>query len=402
MAVAFEPWRPEVLADPYPVYRRLREEDPLHWSEGLRAWIVTRYADVQGMLHDRRLSAERTAPMFERMPGELRASVDDLRRILGSFMAFTDPPRHTRLRALVARAFTPRAIAELEDRIRGVVHRLLDDAGPELDAVDAFAVPLPVLVIGELLGLDPAERVRFKRWSHDLAALIGGGLQTDGKLARALAAVRELIAYFEPILTERRARPRGGDLVDALLAAEEADERLTIDEVLGTMILLLLAGHETTTGLLGSGLWLLATHPRELARLRGSPELVPSAVEEMLRYESPTQNQGRIALERIELAGCTIEPGQLVHCTIGAANRDPAQFPDPERFDVARDPNRHLTFGHGRHFCIGAPLARLEARIALEAILARYSNIELAGPAPTWLPSVTFRALAALPLRMSS
>jgi len=398
MTLAYEPWRPEVIADPYPVYRRLREEDPVHWSERLGAWIVTRYGDVQLLLQDRRLSADRITPFLARLPDEVRAPLDDVGRILGAFMLFNDPPKHARLRALVGKALTPRAIAELEGQIRRIAERLLEE--PELDAITAFAVPLPLLVIAALLGLDPAEQGRLKRWSDELAALLGGVIHAENKLARAAAAVRDFAAYFEPILAERRARPRGGDLLGELLAAEEADERLTTEEVLGTLILVLGAGHETTTSLLGSGLWLLATHPDELARLRASPELVPSAVEEMLRYEGPTQNQGRVALERFELSGRTIRPGDPLFCMINAANRDPAQFPDPERFDVAREPNRHLSFGHGRHYCLGAPLARLEARIALEVLLARYSRIELAAPAVTWSPAVAFRSLEALPLRL--
>jgi cytochrome P450 len=322
------------------------------------------------------------------------------------WMIFSDPPRHSHLRALVMRAFTPRAVAALEPRVRELSRGLLDRAarGGEMDLVADYAVPLPLMVIAEMLGAPVADRSRFRRWTDALVALSHAVAQ-DEHAARAMAdfvAVHdEMAAYLPALLDERRRAPRD-DLLTRLVEVEMDGERLTEEEILGFFELLLLAGHETTANLISNAVLALLEHPDQLARLRAAPELIPRAVEEVLRYRSPVQAVFRVAKQDVELGGHTIAAGEQALAWIGAANRDPAHFAEPRRFDVTRDPNPHVAFGHGIHFCLGAALARIEGRVALTHLLERLSNVELAEG--EWEPREGFHVHgpSRLPLRFEA
>jgi cytochrome P450 len=313
-------------------------------------------------------------------------------------MLVMDPPDHTRVRGLVNKAFTPRRVASLRQHIEGIVDELLGSVAGRgtLDVIADLAAPLPAFVIAELLGVPRQDYPQFKAWSNDLLAL-AGGLNRDDALGRFRHGLDALLGYLRKIISARRKEPRD-DLISAMIAAQEAQDALSDSELLATCNLLLLAGHETTTNLIGNGLLALLRNPAELARLRAEPGLLRSGIEEMLRYDSPVQATVRIPTEEIELAGQRIAAGALVVVGIGAANRDPAAFPDPDRFDVARGENRHLAFGFGTHFCLGAPLARLEGEIAFRALLDRFPNLRLSTADVTYRPNVLLRGLTALPV----
>ena len=378
MAV-FNPFLPSFQADPYPQYAALRAADPVHFSLALQAWVLTGYEDCALVLRD----DETYSSSSNTASGQLAEVLQQQRREfpLGETPTVlnSDPPVHTRLRSLLNRAFTPRAIEGLRPRIEEIAASLLDDADASngrFDVAGGFAQPLPIIVIAELLGVPPEDRDRFKRWSVAIARTTDV-LNTPAILEAARAATRELIAYMDEVVAQRREAP-GADILTALAAAEEEGERLSHDELLAFSILLLLAGHETTTNLIGNGLLALAARPELVARLRAEPSLLPSAVEELLRYDSSVQGVVRFARRRTELGGRTIEQGAALLPMVGAANRDPAQFSDPEELDIARSPNRHLAFGRGIHFCLGAPLARLEGEIAFAALLDRFPEPRVA------------------------
>ncbi len=358
---------PEEELDPFPWYRAMRAEAPVGYNEQTGMWRVFRYADVQRVLSEfETFSSQRGSREFRQ-----RASQSPL----GSSLISMDPPRHRQLRNLVTQAFTPRTVAQLEPRITEIVDELLGKVkqSGRMDVIDDLAYPLPVIVIAEMLGIPPEERAQFKRWS-DAVVTAGGGSAADGESFRPGNAHMEMGMYFMNVIAQRRQSP-GNDLISGLLAAEIDGERLTDIELLGFCILLLIAGNETTTNLLGNAILCFDEHPEVYEQLRAAPELLPSAIEEVLRYRSPVQAMERVALVDVELGGQRIPADARVIAYIGSANRDEEQFPDADRFDIARSPNRHLAFGYGIHFCIGAPLARLEARIALGAMLSRLRDI---------------------------
>lgn len=400
--VQFNPLLPEFLADPYPFYQRLREQDPVHWNQvlGFGMWVLTRYADVMAVLRDPRFSAQRRSADVVQEVLEIFPQEGEMSPLVrANTMLSSDPPDHTRMRTLVNKAFTPRAVEAMRPRIQAIVDSLLDAAQERggMDVIADLAYPLPVIVIAEMLGVPPEDRDQFKRWSDDVVTTIEPVLSPEAQ-QRAQRASLELAEYFRGIVEVRRREPRD-DLLSALIAAEEQGDRLTEDELYATCILLLVAGNETTTNLIGNGMLALLRHPDQLQRLREEPSLLEPAVEEMLRYESPVQLTARVALTDVEVGGRTVGRGQLVLTVLGAANRDPAQFPEPDRFDVARRDNRHLAFGHGIHYCLGAPLARLEAQVAFRSLLARFPRLEPAFERPQWRPAVTLRGLATLPVR---
>lgn len=400
--VQFNPLLPEFLADPYPFYHQLREHDPVHWNQvlGFGMWVLTRYPDVLFVLRDPRLSAQRRSAEVVQQALQLFPEAADASPLArANTMLSCDPPDHTRMRTLVNKAFTPRAVEAMRPRVQAIVDSLLDAAQERggMDIIADLAYPLPVIVIAEMLGVPPEDRDRFKRWSDDVVATIEPVLSPEAQ-RRAQQASLELTEYFRGIVEQRRQDPRD-DLLSALIAAEEQGDRLTEDELYATCILLLVAGNETTTNLIGNGMLALLRHPDQLQRLREDPSLLESAVEEMLRFESPVQLTARVALEDLEVGGRQVQRGQLLLALLGAANRDPAQFPDPDRFEIARRDNRHLAFGHGIHYCLGAPLARLEAQVAFRSLLARFPRLEPAFDAPQWRPAVTLRGLASLPVR---
>ncbi|HLH68655.1 MAG TPA: cytochrome P450 [Candidatus Dormibacteraeota bacterium] len=376
--------------DPYPFYEQLRSAGPVVWATSLGRWLVTGHAEVVEVLRDERFSADRRrwegfAPVIE--PG----------REGGRSMLVADPPDHTRLRTLVQKAFTPRMVERLRPRIETLVEEALNAAGERggMDLVADLAYPLPVTVIAELLGVPVEDRAAFRRWSDALVGALDPVAPANRRGA-VLAARDALHAYLRQVIAERRADPRD-DLISRLVEAEEQGDRLSGPELLAMGVLLLVAGHETTVNLISNGVNALLNHPDQLARLHREPELIEPAVEELLRYDSPVQLTGRVALEALELGGQRVEPGQMVTLMLGAANRDPRVFADPGRLDLGRDPNPHLAFGRGIHFCLGAPLARLEGQIAIGALIRRFPGLRLAG-VPERRPTVTLRGFVSLPL----
>jgi cytochrome P450 len=372
--------------NPYPLYRYLHGVAPVQWNDVLEAWTVARYADVARCLSDARgFSADRTP---ELVSGSAVAKS----------MLVSDPPDHTRLRTLVQKAFTPRVVEGLRPRIVGIVDDLLTAAaerGPQLDVVADLAYPLPVIVIAELLGIPPADRETFHDWSTALAASLDPLVFEEAHI-RATNARDALHAYLRGIIAQRRRQPRE-DLISALVAVEERGDVLSEPELVVMCSLLLIAGHETTVNLIGNGMLALIEHPAALEQLRSHPGLIQSAVEELLRFDSPVQLTGRIASQPVELGGQTIAAGDWVLPLLGAANRDPLQFAEPDRLDLERNPNPHLAFGRGIHFCLGAPLARLEGQIAIGALVQRFSKLELAGQ-PLRRDQITLRGLSSLPV----
>jgi len=403
--IEYNPWLPEIHADPYPMYRRLREEDPVH-SSLPGVYIVSRHQDVSWLLRDPKFSHDNRKsalyPMFiESLAPEERSFVEER---MGQNMLFTDPPDHTRLRGLVSKAFGTRVIEALRPRVEQIVTELLDEligAGP-VDLVERFAYPVPVTVICELMGVPQEDRHLFHRWSADLVLTLDP-LITPAVLRRASASSIAFDAYFTELLAERRKHPRENDLLTGLLAAEQEGDRLTYRELLSTAILLLVAGHETTVNLISNGMLALIRHPDQMQRLREDPSLLRTAVEELLRYDSPVQIDGRTVLEDMEIGGVPIAAGQQVVGLLGAANRDPAQFDRPDELDIGREDNRHLAFGAGIHFCLGSPLARAEGQVAIRELVRRTARIELASEADLrWRETITLRGLSSLLVTLSA
>lgn len=363
---------PATVADPYPFYRRLREEDPIHWDDAIEAWLLTRYKDVDAVLHDHRLTADRVASLHTvhapEVPEATRAA---LKATLNAMILFMDPPVHTRLRNLANKAFTPRVVEALRQRIEDLVHELLAPALPRgsIDLIREFAYPLPAMVIAEMLGVRREDCDLIKRWSDALALLLGSTTMGGAVAEEAARDVLEFRDYLRELVAERRKRPHS-DLISNALKVEEEGHMFSDDDLLANCILLLAAGHETTTNLIGSGMLTLLRRPDQLARLRAEPGLIKSAVEELLRFESPVQGTSRVALEDFELEGKKIQKGQAVLMMLAAANRDPARFTDPETLDLGRADNHHGAFAFGPHYCLGAPLARLEAQIAFPKLVA--------------------------------
>jgi cytochrome P450 len=394
---------PALLANPYPFYAMLRQANPVFRvpipvETGAGVWLLTRHADVEVALKDRRFSVDRMRADVvrlypDRLPRAFLGGPGGLRTLL-----VMDAPDHTRVRGLVSKAFTPRRVAGLAGAIRRLVAELLDEAlaRGRFDLIHDLAEPLPAIVIAELLGVPPSEHRQFRAWSSALIdalpqAVAGGGADVDAK-------AEPIITYLRGAIAERRGAPRD-DLISAMIEAQEERDALTDQELLSLSFLLLLAGHETTTNLIGNGALALLRSPAELERLRGSPSLLPNAIEELLRYDSPVQATARVAVEEVELGGQRLAPGALVVCGIGAANRDPAVHPEPDRLDVARADIRHLSFGLGAHFCMGAALARLEGEIAFGALLERCPALRLASSdPPVHRANFVLRGLRSLPV----
>ena len=391
--VQFNPIDPEFVADPYPTYHRLRAEEPVYHSP-LGFWVLTRYEDVVASLRDPRLAKEAIATFVAERLGITPIGI-------GLSMLDRDPPDHTRLRGLVSKAFTPRVVEVLRPHIQQIVDGLLDRAEDrgEMDLIEDFAYPLPVIVICEMLGVPVEDRDRFKSWGLDIArGLDAVLLGPESEVVKRSSTSRMALAdYFRDLIAKRRTAPRADMLTD-LIAAEEAGDKLTENELLATCILLLVAGHETTVNLIGNGSLALLRHPDQLQRLRDNPGLIGTAVEELLRFDGPVQRTARIPSEDITIGGKLIPKGDMVMPFIGAADRDPAQFPEPDRLDIGRGDNRHIAFGWGIHFCLGAPLARVEGQIAINTLVRRLPKLALATDAPAFRQSLTLRGLTALPV----
>ena len=389
-SIAFDPRDSAFLEDPYPFYAGLRESDPLHLSPNGDVWL-TRYADVQFVLTDRRFG--KSAPAYS-----ARASALGGEPVPPS-MLFQNPPDHTRLRGLVTRAFTPRTIERLRPRIQSMADDLLDAAGCQFDLVERFAFPLPAMVIAELLGVPVEDQQRFHTWTSDVASAVDSTAGVDAR-TRGASAREQMANYFADLVTDRSKHPRG-DLISELVSVQAAGDRLSLGELLSMCALLLAAGHETTVNLIANGAFTLARYPAAWTRLRNEPAHLSRAVEELLRYESPVQLTDRVALQDVQIDDYPIRTGQRIIVSMGAANHDPDVFEEPERLDLGRDPNPHLAFGHGIHFCLGPALARLEGELALSALLARFSIMEVAGPVVRGSTPM-FRSLRSLPVRCQS
>src|SRR5437588_3773476 len=395
----FNPFLPEVHADPYPHYRRLRETEPIH-QPFPGAFLLSRHRDVVPLLRSPNVSSDRRkSPMYDLF----LQSLPDPERFqnIPPSMLFLDPPDHTRLRGLVNKAFTARVVDSMRPRVQAIVDGILDEVGERgsLDIVADLAYPIPVTVICDLFGVPNEDRAQVKRWSLDLIYTLDPLVAGD-RLEKAAEAGMAFREYLRGLIADRRSQ-HGDGFLSALIQAEEEGERLTDEEIVSMCVLLLIAGHETTSGLIGNGMLALGRHPDELRRLREGlqedPGLIRAAVEELLRFDAPVQLTGRLVLEPIEVDGVGIEAGNDVIALLGGANRDPEVFEDPERLDVTRKNNHHVAFGGGIHFCLGAPLARLEGQIAVGELVKRFSRLEIDSEKAQLRDTVTLRGLTSLP-----
>ena len=394
----FNPFTPEVLANPYPMYKALRQSAPVFFSDFMESWVLTRYQDVDFVLSDSRFSADRRQgrTRFSEMLAQQEADFGPFGRT--QTMLTSDPPQHTRLRRLVSKAFTPRAVENLRPRIQEIVDYRLNEAEErgKFDLVTALAYPLPVIVIAEMLGIPPEDREKFKHWSDAVVETLGGPFTPPDVMERARNSITELADYLGHHIEERRKAPRE-DLISGLVQAEEQGQVLSEDEIFATCILLLIAGNETTTHLIDNSVYALLQNPAQIDILREDPSLMAPAVEELLRYIGPVQATGRVAMEPLEVAGHAIGEKQLVFTLLGAANHDPEKYPEPDRLDVRRNPTDHLAFGDGIHFCIGAPLARAEAQIAIGTLVRRFPKLSLLDE-PSWGGTFIIRGVKSLML----
>lgn len=391
---------PEVLANPYPLFRRLRNEDAVHWDPFIHAWVVTRYADVVTVLHD--FLAYKPAPS-EKLAALGLSSLDPITKVTMKQMLFMDPPAHTRLRNLAAQVFTPYRMEMLRAHIQSIVASLLDkvEAGGRMDVIADFAEPLPATVTAEMLGVPVSDIRQLKAWSADFAEMLGNFQHNPEGLPRVLRTLQGMTDYFHAAIREQRTHPREG-LIHSLLSAEIDGDRLTTEEVVANCIITMVGGQETTTNLIGNGLLALLHNPKVLEELRNDLSLIPSAVEELLRYEAPSQYTTRLAPHDVQLGGKTIRQGQATIAVMAAGNRDPERFPDPDRIDIRRTDNRHLSFGWAAHFCFGAPLARIEGQTAFAALLRRFTNVALEPKPLAWRRNLGLRGLDSLPITFTS
>jgi pimeloyl-[acyl-carrier protein] synthase len=389
---------PEVLANPYPLYHRLRSHDPVHWDPYLHAWIVTRYEDVITVLQKYSADRSPTPAFFEALGAP---EVAPVAKVMNKQMLFMDAPSHTRLRKLAGVSFTPARVRVLRDHIQQIATRLIDDViargSGKMDLLADFAEPLPAIVTAEMLGVPVEDHNKLKNWSVTFAEMLGNFQHNPDRLPGVLEAVENLKAYFTQAIKEQRVHPREG-LLHSFMIAEVDGDRFTDEEIVANCIVTMVGGLETTTNLITNGILSLLRNPDQMARLRNEPEIMPAAVEELLRYESPSQHTARLAPDDVVLGGKKIAKRQAVIAVMAAGNRDPERFPDPDRLDFDRPDNRHLAFGWGAHFCFGAPLARIEGQIAFESLLRRFPVLELTGEPFVWRANLGLRGLERLPL----
>src|SRR4029077_568477 len=389
-----------VLADPYPLFRRLRTEDPVHWDPYLHAWIVTRYRDVVTVLHD--FSAKRT-PTPEQLKSMGLAHLSPIAQVMIKQMLFLDAPAHMRLRSLASYAFSPQRVAKLRERVQGIVESLLDAVEPKgrLDVIADLAEPLPNIVTAEMLGVPVEDHRQLKAWSADFAEMLGNFQHNPDRVPKVLRTVEEMTGYFRDRIAEQRVEAREG-LIHSLLTAEIDGDRLSTEEVVANCIITMVGGQETTTNLIGNGLLALLHNPQVMRELSSDLSLIPSAVEELLRYEAPSQYTTRLAPHDVELGGKTIRKGQATIAIMAAGNRDPERFVNPDRIDIRRRDNRHLSFGWAAHFCFGAPLARIEGQAAFEALLRRFTDLTLEPRPLAWRRNLGLRGLESLQVTFTS
>jgi cytochrome P450 len=392
----YQLYDPEVLANPYPLYHRLRTEEAVHWDPFLHAWVVTRYDHVVRVLLE--FAANRT-PTPEQLTAMGMAELNPIAQVMVKQMLFMDPPTHTRLRGLCSHAFTPRRVELLRSHIQDIADRLIDNviAAGAMDIIADFAAPLPAIVTAEMFGVPPSDHQQLKAWSADFAEMLGNFQHNPNRTNRVLHSLQEMTCYFRNAIRKQRAIPREG-LVHYLLDAEVNGDRLTEEEVIANLIVTMVGGQETTTNLIGNGILTLLRNPDAFHQLQSdsSPALISAAVEELLRYESPSQHTARLAPEDVEIGDKRVNRRQAVIAVMGAANRDPERFPDPDRLDITRKDNRHVAFGWGAHFCFGAYLARIEGQVAFQTILRRLPNLALSSKALVWRHNLGLRGLTAL------
>lgn len=396
---------PAFVSDPYPVYDQIRSTEPIYWSEENKYWLITRYADISSLIHNEHLSSSRISAHASRLPDQAKREFQPLFAAVSSWMLMVDPPDHTRLRGLVNAAFTPKVVSNMRVRIQQLVDGMLESVRSQgqMDVIRDLASPLPATVIAELLGVPLTDEIDFKRWSDDiltgLLAIDASGTKEDkySVYAAAQKSFLELSNYFREKVQTLRERPEE-NLLSALVSAEEAGDRLTEEELFANCVLLMIAGHETTTNLIGNGILALLKHEDQKEQLRSQPALIVPAIEELLRYDSPVQKMARFATEDISVADKEIKKGQLVFFCFGAGNRDSERFPNPNQVDIDRKDNKHLAFGHGLHYCLGAALARLEGQIAINSVLRDFPKLALAAPELEWKRNVTLRGLKSLPV----
>lgn len=398
------------VADPYAWFARLRDTDPVSWDERYRSWFLTRYEENEAAIRDPRLSSDRITPVIERerrRPTPDAGLIETLEQLDG-WMVFRDPPEHTRLRRLVHKAFSPKMVRAMRDQVVAVTDQLLDAAEEHARATDgtvdllqAVAYPLPAIVIAGMLGVPPEDRDQFKLWSDDISALVFGGLEDGSRHERARTGMSNLVRYVTELVERARHDPRD-DLATALVQAHDEDGALSEAEVVATCVNVLFGGHETTTNLIANGVLALLHHPDQAQLLRTDVDRAPAAVEELLRYDGPAKAVVRVAAQDLELAGRRIAAGDRVFLLPAAANRDPSVFERPDELDITRDPNPHLGFGAGMHYCLGASLARLEGCVTIPRILERFPELELTGEPLSWKPVLLTRGLHALPVRLAS
>lgn len=405
--IDWRPADPATLADPYPLFARLRDEDPCHWSPRLKSWVVTRYDDVRRVCQDTGLSSDRLRPFFAALPGAEAERIASIVRYLSLWMVFKDAPEHTRLRRLTSRVFHARSMQGMKPVVERIAARLLD-AVPEAEARSAegfdliarFAGPLPCLVIMVMLGVPEDDLPRMKALSDDMALFIGSARTSAEKYDTAEAATQAMAGFFRELIEARRREPKADLLSELARLEDDAGDRFSDDELVATCILLLFAGHETTTNHIANGVHSLLRFPDQMALLAAEPVRAPAAVEELLRHDGPSGAQVRIVTQPLELHGRRLEPGERLFILLNAANRDPRAYAEPDRVDLDRDGPPHLAFGFGPHICLGFPLARTEGAVALPALLARWPRLVPAGPAPEWINSLVFRGMQSLRVRV--
>jgi pimeloyl-[acyl-carrier protein] synthase len=391
----------DFYSNPYPVYHYLRSHDPVHWSAQWGGWLITTYKDVSAVLHDAEhfSNVGRMSKFLNQLPKEVRKELKPFEDHFQRGLINSDPPDHTRIRGLLSKAFTPRLIESQRSRVQLLVNDLLDSVAGNgsMDVIADLAFLLPTTVIGDMLGIPRRDRAQFKKWADDINAFVGTGSAVSQSAGQAQKSLLELREYFRGLIALRRSYPQA-DLITALAGAEDQGTLFNDGEFLSVCVTLLLAGYETTMSFIGNATLALLNNPTQLEKLIQEPSLFPNAIEELLRFDGPIHRQWRVAAADIELSGKHIAKGQLVGAMLGAANRDPEQFPDPDRLDISRQNIRHVAFGFGIHFCLGAPLARLEGEIALRTLVSRFPRMHLATEKRLWRQEITIHGLKSLPV----
>ena len=401
-AVDDEVLRSDRVEDPHPYFRLMREQDPVHWNEKYRAWFIHRYDDVTDALRDSRFSSARIQPALDRLSPEQREERRPTYDILMDWLVFRDPPDHTRLRKLVSRAFTPRAVESWRSRANQVVDQTLRELADKssVDLITDFAYPIPAVVIAEIMGVPPNDRDTFKEWSDSVMVLVFGARGLEDRRLKAQHGLMELASYLGDLVEFHRTHS-GENIIGDLIAAQEGDDRLSDQEIVANLVLFLFGGHETTTNLIGNGVNALLGNPEQLEKYRQNPDgLTKPMVEEVLRYDGPSKMEVRTISEDLSMRGQTLRRGDMAYLVQHAANRDPGQFHNPDLFDIEREPNHHIGFGFGIHFCLGAALARLEGSIALERLLTCYPQLVPDRKDPHWIPTMLSRGMESFPVSL--